>query len=74
MRKLSAGELDLIQWASEGGTYPSLARARGISMSTINSRLVRGFAKLGVHSMPHAVALCMSRGLIPGPLVCDGHE
>lgn len=73
-KKLTAKQLGVIQAASEGVTQAVMARREDVSESTIGTRVERAFKKLGAHSMPHAVALCILRGDIPGPLVCDGHE
>lgn len=74
MVKLKPIELDLLQYVSEGGTYRSYARSREISLTAVTSRAARLFPKLGAESMTNAVALAVLQNLIPGPLVCDGHE
>lgn len=69
---LTAGEVDVLRLAANGGTNATIGKTLGLSSHAINSRLKVIYGKLGVRDRPHAVALALRLGLLPLPDVDAG--
>lgn len=61
---LTPGELDVLAKLAHGSQAKGVARERGISERTVEEQTYSVRAKLGVHTMMHAVAIAVHRGLI----------
>jgi len=61
---LTARMLEVLQCASEGMTTAIIARRKGISVKTVGAHKESIMQRLGVHTMPHAVAIAFRKKLI----------
>ena len=62
-RTISARELEVYNWVSHGYSAEMVAGELSISIHTVRSHLANGRRKLGAKTRPHAVAICLRRGL-----------
>jgi len=67
-RPLTERELEILRLIGDGYTSEEISRALGVSRRAVEYQKRRIFAKLGVRSQAHAVALAARDGLLrPGP-------
>lgn len=62
--KLSARELEVLQWAKDGKSYWETGKILNISERTVKFHLENGYRKLGATNKAQAIAKAMSFGLI----------
>lgn len=62
----TGAELAVLQLAANGHTYQSIAHQLNVSVDTAKRRGHNALRKLGARTTTHAVAIAISRGLIPG--------
>lgn len=56
-------EIECLKWIANGRTIAQAAHKMGLSPRTVRFHLDLTRAKLGAHSLPHAVAIAFERGL-----------
>ena len=61
---LTGRMLEILQCASEGMTTVMIARSKGISVKTVAAHKGNIMQRLGVHTMPHAVAIAFRMKLL----------
>jgi len=64
MPSLSPREIECLLHAAKGGTSKEIARGLAISARTVEQYLLSARLKLGARTLPHAVAMAVSRGLV----------
>lgn len=63
-RKPTKRELQVVALIADGATYSDVGAALDISAMTARTHGANVLRHLGVHSMAHAVAVCIRRGWI----------
>ena len=63
----AARELEVLGGVARGLTNAEIGRELFIGEATVNTHLLRVFAKLGVDDRTRAVLTAVERGLLPGP-------
>jgi len=62
--KLSARELEVLEWVAGGASNQQIAQALHISEATVKSHLLHIFGKLGVDDRTAAVTAALQRGIL----------
>jgi len=62
--KLSARELEVLEWVAGGASNQQIAQALHISEATVKSHLLHIFGKLGVNDRTAAVTAALQRGIL----------
>ena len=64
---LTERETEILEGVAEGETAVQTGKRLYLSSETVKGYRKRVIAKLGARNAPHAVAVAIRRGLLPGP-------
>lgn len=64
---LTEREAEILEGVAEGETAVQTGKRLYLSSETVKGYRKRVIAKLGARNAPHAVAVAIRRGLLPGP-------